>query len=143
MRVVYFSRRTDLVRRRPLLLRKRTLIRAVGMSAKCQKRTWVRFQHPLAFSLAISNIALADQANPTLEALSQFGLMRPDELVEKRALMRLQAWLAENLEPDRKSSAAEPSAALEEAHMALIIRRGVHDHDLLIVATQRGEIGTD
>jgi hypothetical protein len=68
--------------------------------------------------------------------LGQFGLMRSDELVEKRTLLRLQVGLAENLEPDRNLSATEPSTALEEANMALIIRRSVHYHDLLIVATQ-------
>jgi hypothetical protein len=62
--------------------------------------------------------------------------MRTDELVEKPTLLRLQVGLAENLEPDRNLSAAEPSTALEEAYMALTIGRSVHHHDLLIVATQ-------
>jgi len=77
-----------------------------------------------------------------LEALGHFGLMRCDELVEKRELLRLQTGLAENLERDRNSSAADSPAALEVAHVALIWRRGVHCYDLLIVATQRAEIAT-
>lgn len=97
----------------------------------------------LCVNLAISNVALADEANNALEVLSQFAFMRSNELVEMRALLRLQAGLAENFEPDRNSSVTEPSAALEEAHMALVFRRGVHHHDMLTVAPQRGEIGTD
>ena len=96
-----------------------------------------------AFNVVISNIARADEANNTLEVLNQFAFMRSHELVEKRALLRLQAGLPEKFEPDRNSSVAEPSAALEEAHMAFTFRRRVHHHDLLIVAPQRGEIGTD
>ena len=80
---------------------------------------------------------------PRVEMLDQFGLMQFDELVEERELLRLQTGLAENLEPDWNLPVGKPFAALEKAHIAFIFGRGVHHHNLLIVATQRGEIGTD
>lgn len=72
--------------------------------------------------------------------IRQLVLMQFNELVEKCELLRLQAGLAENLEPDRNSPVAELSAALEDAHIAFIWGRGMDHHDLLIVATQRGKI---
>src|ERR1700741_2663136 len=99
------------------------------------------FLLPLEFAavLITGDYASGRGKKNTSEVVSQFALMRSEELVKKRTLLHLQARLAKNLEPDRNSSAAEPSAALEEAHMALIFGRGVHHHDLLIIAAQRGK----
>ena len=95
----------------------------------------MRVQCP-ASDIAISNMARADEPNNPLKVLSQFALMQSNELVEKRTLLYLQTRLAENLEPDPNLCVAEPSTPLEEAHMALVFRGGVHYHNLLIVAPQ-------